>query len=816
MTYFCSAQRRRAQVLAHSSLNGIDYLEVAGTPGCGTALDVTLLRTPMVVPGVDQVTVSGGAPLHVMSIALRDGATSRTLRIQLDGTGDFSTYTLKLRAGADALDPPETFDPQLSEITFSFKAGCASPADCYTESCCGEAPIAAPSINYLAKDYEGFRQGMLDRLSVLMPTWTESHAADLGITLVELLAYLADRLSYMQDAVNTEAYLSTARSRVSLRRHARLVDYRIGEGCNARTWVCVSTGKDDLVLPAGTEFYVRTAGVPPVLSPDDPSQTALLNVLLSNGQPVYASMLDARLYQEQNAMDLYTWSDMNCCLRQGATSATLVENLTTLRVGDVLIFEEVLGAKTGKAEDANTAHRWAVRLTGVRVADDAGEPLVDPLNNTPVTEIEWDVADALPFSLCISSMLDAAHGSKSISGVARAYGNAVPADQGVWVAKESLGTVLDAPISPVSTGCTCSSGAVTEMALTRFRPTLSSGPLTFQLPFDASAPASLFLNPTADASSALPQIEVEDDSGRSWSSQPDLLASAEEDLVFVLEIEDGGATSLRFGDGQHGAAVDPGEQFTASYRVGNGRSGLTGSDTLLHTVTTLPVISVRNPLPAAAAADAETPEHIRQHAPFAFQSQLRCVTEDDYATAALLDKNITQARGTMRWTGAWYAGLVSVEPSSLAPSNLAERTLIRLEPFRMMGTGLEVEDAILVGLRITLAVCVASNRFRSDVYTALMQRFLSSSGCDGLEAVLKPENFFFGQTVYASPLIAAAQAVDGVVSVRLVRFERMDRPSDVGPQQGFLPMGRLEIARCDNDPNRRDRGIFSLQMDGGR
>ncbi len=68
------------------------------------------------------------------------------------------------------------------------------------------------------------------------PAWTETHAADLGVALVEALAYAADHLSYQQDAVSTEAYIGTARSRISLRRHARLVDYQISEGCNARTW----------------------------------------------------------------------------------------------------------------------------------------------------------------------------------------------------------------------------------------------------------------------------------------------------------------------------------------------------------------------------------------------------------------------------------------------------------------------------------------------------------------------------------------------------------------------------------------------------
>ena len=58
-----------------------------------------------------------------------------------------------------------------------------------------------------------------------MPDWQERHVPDLGIALVEVLAYVGDYLSYYQDAVATEAYLDTARRRISVRRHARLVDY---------------------------------------------------------------------------------------------------------------------------------------------------------------------------------------------------------------------------------------------------------------------------------------------------------------------------------------------------------------------------------------------------------------------------------------------------------------------------------------------------------------------------------------------------------------------------------------------------------------
>jgi hypothetical protein len=33
---------------------------------------------------------------------------------------------------------------------------------------------------------------------------------------------------------------------------------------------------------------------------------------------------------------------------------------------------------------------------------------------------------------------------------------------------------------------------------------------------------------------------------------------------------------------------------------------------------------------------------------------------------------------------------------------------------------------------------------------------------------------------------------------------------------GYLSLGRLEIASCDNDPNHLDRGVFTLQLDGGK
>jgi hypothetical protein len=92
--------------------------------------------------------------------------------------------------------PPLGYDPVLSEINFSFKVECPSDFDCKPKCICPPAPRAEPDINYLAKDYASFRQLMLDRMALLSPQWTERNAADLGVALVEAVAFVGDYLSY--------------------------------------------------------------------------------------------------------------------------------------------------------------------------------------------------------------------------------------------------------------------------------------------------------------------------------------------------------------------------------------------------------------------------------------------------------------------------------------------------------------------------------------------------------------------------------------------------------------------------------------------
>jgi Baseplate J-like protein len=797
MIYLCGQSNRRELVLATAGLNGIDYLEVTGPPGCGTVLAITFLKdaTGLALTAAN-IVITGDAGVSATLVNPATAQDPFLVTVQLDQTGDFTPYTLRLAAAQVAADgtvtvfpdPPDGLDPVLSTVTFSFKAGCPSPADCLPAST-APPPPAAPDINYLARDYDGFRQVMLDRLAVLTPAWTERHAADLGIVLVEALAYAADQLSYQQDAVGTEAYLGTARSRISLCRHARLVDYRVGEGCNARTLIAVNSTVDGLTLPAGTLFYPAVPGLPVA-----GAAAGALAAQLSGTAPAFAAIQPVSVATEQDEIAFYTWGDEDCCLPAGATMATLTGNLTSLAPGTILIFEEKLGPATGAAADADPARRCAVRLTAVRWTDYQGAPLTDPVTVTPteITQVSWADADALPFSLCLSSTA----GGAPVGDVSVARGNITLADQGTWVSAEEL------PEVPASG---------------RYYPQLMQSPVTFAVPFTAPASASAFL--AQDPGQAVPLVSLTDSEGNGWTPRPDLLSNGSADRHFVVEVERDGTAFLRFGDGEHGALPDPGLTFTATYRVGNGTSGNVGRDALgqaVLPVTTPPfpvsaIAGVRNPLPVTGGVDMEPADHIRQFAPFAFQAQQRCVTEDDYGQQAALLPGVQAARGTLRWTGSWYTAFVSVEPAaSLLSTQLTAAVGQDMGLLRMMGTDVAVESAIIVGLRIELAVCVAADHFLGDVQAALMTAF---TGPDGL---LNAANFTFGQTVYASPLIAAAQAVDGVASVTLAVFSRLDAPWVDGVAAGFLTLGRLEIPRCDNDPDHLDHGLFTLALDGGK
>jgi len=83
----------------------------------------------------------------------------------------------------------------------------------------------------MEKDFVSFRLLKLNRTASIIPQWTENNSSNLGITLVELLAWLADYLIYYQDAIATEVSMRTANKKIFVNKYARLFDSTIHQGC---------------------------------------------------------------------------------------------------------------------------------------------------------------------------------------------------------------------------------------------------------------------------------------------------------------------------------------------------------------------------------------------------------------------------------------------------------------------------------------------------------------------------------------------------------------------------------------------------------
>jgi hypothetical protein len=817
---FCDDEARRVQVL-ESDLDGIDYIEVpAESLDAQRFLHVYFLDAPPV--GIEANTaafgIQGGVrirDIRVLAVAREDDH----LVVEVDRTGDFSTYTLVIDSAG--------LDPVYAQCDFSFKAGCPTRLDCKSEQICPPEPVQAPPIDYLAKDYASFRQALIDLIPTLLPDWKERRAADLGIALVELLAYAGDHLSYFQDAVANEAYLETARQRESVRRHARLIDYRLHDGVSARAFVHIQVNNTGTV-PAGTSVVTRIISPlteePPPHGPE--IDFAYRQDALDAADAVFETQTDAVLHPALNEIVIWAWGNRQCCLPKGTTSVDLVGNLAAdpstdppdtwrLKPGDFLLLEEMIGPETGSAADADPLHRQVVRLISV-------QSTYDPLLEQELTRVTWDRADALTFPLCISARLD---DGTQIDNVSVARGNLVIADHGRTVSQWYPGDPHASDVAGISLG----------RRAFRFR--LEKGPLSFRIHEKGpDQPVSRLMS--TDPAEARPQVlhlEMEPDpAGLGWSPvMPDLLASGPLDRHFVVEVGNDGRALIRFGDDVYGMAPPDGAHLVVTYRVGAGKSGQVGNDTLAHVIGPEilgpwpDIAAVRNPLPAWGGLDPQSVEQVKQQAPAAFHAeQFRAVIEQDYADAATKHPEVSKAVATFRWTGSWHTVFITVDPAGRfdLPPELQQRVKDWVNAYTLAGYDLEIDPPIFVPLDLVIEVCVARDHFRAHVQEALLSALSNRILPDGRYGFFHPDNFTFGQPLYLSRLYAAVVEVQGVESAMVRRFVRRydhdpdpDRPrTRANLDQGHIVMNRLEVLRLDNDPSFPENGILQFNMLGGK
>lgn len=850
-------------------LNGLDYVEVLDNQ---TTLHAYFLgKLPPELqknkPGIERyLRVEGGQRITNIQITDVDPVVNTDpeqddfLIIKLDKYGDFSTYTLRLTGLAH-------IDPHYDRVQFSFKVNCPSDLDCAAACTCEPEVFDEPEIDYLARDYQSFRQLILDRLSVLMPDWRERHAADIGVMLVEALAYTADYLSYYQDAVATEAYLNTARQRISVRRHARLVDYILHEGCNARAWVHINVD-EDLPLDASDVSFI-TGENDALVQNQNTLKWEDLRELPADQYEVFEPLVADRsvaiqLLKAHNEISFYTWGDTRCCIETGSTSATLLdswlvskpdpqeynpaeyapgkgeykapakkpqepikkkERALKLKAGDVLIFEEVIGPITGLAADADPMRRHAVRLTSVTTGEDKLRKTRDG-QSTPYVEVKWAVEDALPFTFCISA-IGAAPNCDYLENISVARGNVILTDHGKTQTPEDFGPVLTAS-TEASCECVDEAGDI-QILPQRFAPVLRYRPVTFSAPVPADKPAakkwvSAGAMLAQDPREASPRVFVTSEPAYDWECHYDLIASSADNKHFVVEVDNFGNAHLRFGKRELGFQPTPGMTFKVIYRVGNGPAGNVGAESISRLVLKKTSISgvtikVRNPLAARGGTEPEPASEAKVFAPHKFRKQLRrAIIAGDYQQLAARNSKLQRASAALVWTGSWYEADVAVDPlgGGFPGDDLFAEITSYLERYRRMGHDLHVERAEYVPLLLTLDVCALPHYQAGHVKAALLDVFSNRVLPGGKRGFFHPDNLTFGEGIYLSKIIAAGQAVTGVECVKVKKFQRLFESPNHEIQSGILPLRPSEIAQLDNDPSFPERGRLEIHVGGGR
>ena len=306
----------------------------------------------------------------------------------------------------------------------------------------------------------------------------------------------------------------------------------------------------------------------------------------------------------------------------------------------------------------------------------------------------------MPFPLCLSSKVNLLEQETQITEISIAMGNNVLADYGITIESKNL-------IPP----------SVQEGS--NYRPGLADKNITFREEYHQEQSkkfnAGSALKQNLDK--VLPKINLFYEE-EVWNPVLDLLGSDRFANEFVCETENDGSVYLRFGDDILGKKPSPGITFKPVYRVGNGKQGNVGSDSIKRILTDFNDIqTIKNPLPAVGGTDPETIERVKQIAPQAFRIQERAVTEADYSEVTQRHEEVQKAAANFRWTGSWNTVFVTVDRTSgnEVDESFREEINNHIEKYRLAGYDLEINKPVFVPLDIEFNVCVKDGYFRSNI-----------------------------------------------------------------------------------------------------
>lgn len=763
---------------------------------------------------------AGDSAGQVQVTAVAADPAPEVLRLTVAPIGDYSTYTLGVRFAR--------IDPLFSEIGFRFRPGCFT-TDCAPDWCPGLPAGPAPAIDYLARDFDSFRHTLIAAMIERVPGWQPTSEADLDQVLIEVLSAAADELSDFQDRVMNEAYLGSARKRVSLARHSRLMDYHLHQGNQASTTLAleVGAGQNGTVVPGWTAW-----------TGDDPDASDAQTFLVRDPM---------RVNDLLNRIRLHTWGGAIPALEAGSTSADLRLTAATqadanfmrdlIRNGEIvqLLVQEWRDPQTCRDVGFDPTKRQLLTLIPAS-AESIHDP--DPANPGNVNAGVWVVRvrwrEPLARTYCFLATCPAPIGA--VDDVSLFHGNLVLAHHGRPRTLRFLPP--DRPLAvdqlhyelPPSDACTArdpdcrpTSPLVRRQGVICRLP--EDEPLAYRnTPPGGEIPPRTTLTVAGEAGRSALEVILPDGTIDTWDERPNLVHSddsAEDGDHFVVETDEEGRSLIRFGDGANGRALPPDAEVACRYQIGRGLDGNVGADKIRLLATgfdpLLTGATVWNPLDVTDGRAPEPAAEVIRRVPEAYRArQLRAVTLGDYVRRAEEVAGVARAAARYAWTGSWRTVQIAIDPigTTTLDDDLRRRVSGSLEAVRLIGEDLEIRPPRFVPLDILVALCIHPDFWPEDVRFELEMEFSDGYTRDGRPGFFHPDRWTFGQELHASEIVGRAQAVPGVDVVLLVRMKRWDAPTP--GTDAVVALRANEIVRVQNDPDHLEEGTIVFDIRGGR
>ena len=218
--------------------------------------------------------------------------------------------------------------------------------------------------------------------------------------------------------------------------------------------------------------------------------------------------------------------------------------------------------------------------------------------------------------------------------------------------------------------------------------------------------------------------------GHNWECVSSFVEQTSESEVFTAEIDAWRRAEILFGDGKTGKIPELDEKIMVRYRIGGGISGNVAPNTITNirdiatdTNGNRVQVHVTNPDWASGGEEPESMARVKLWAPRYFETQDRCVTQQDYETFAVKFGGICKAHAVVRERSG-EANVIRLYvlnygniPNTVTTAGqaLKDDLLEYLDKYKMLTDWIEIDDAIITSVNFSGTVLIHEGFEISDV-----------------------------------------------------------------------------------------------------